>query len=387
MTLRLLHVVPTYLPATRYGGPIYSVHGLCRALAARGHRVRVLTTNVDGAEDSDVPLEQPVLLDGVEVWYFRSQRLRRLYYAPAMRNAAQRLLRETDAVHLHSVFLWPTSMVARLAHAQAVPYVLAPRGMLVPELVRRRNRVMKNAWLRLIEQRTLREATRWHATSAAEVLDAQRTGLSLPPAVVIPNGVDMEPATLGAATPLPEPLRTLTAQPFVLFLGRVHWKKGLDRLLDALAGTELRLIVAGGDDEGLQVKLQRQAQRLGLGARVHFVGEVHGSAKAQLLASARLLALTSYNENFGNSVVEAMAVGCPVLVTPEVGAAQLVRDAGAGLVVSGDTATLRRGLLQLWHDDGARARMSAAGRSFVTATLGWAAIAERTERMYRQILY
>ena len=68
--LKLLHVVPTYLPATRYGGPIYSVHGLCKALAVRGHEVHVFTTNVDGPGDSAVPLGRPVDLDGVKVWYF-----------------------------------------------------------------------------------------------------------------------------------------------------------------------------------------------------------------------------------------------------------------------------------------------------------------------------
>src|SRR5690242_8046228 len=85
IAMRLLHVVPTYLPATRYGGPIYSVHGLCRALARRGHEVHVLTTNVDGDGDSAVPLDREVGLDGVRVRYYPSRVLRRLYYAPELR--------------------------------------------------------------------------------------------------------------------------------------------------------------------------------------------------------------------------------------------------------------------------------------------------------------
>lgn len=384
MSLRILHVVPTYLPATRYGGPIYSVHGLCRALAARGHRVRVLTTNVDGPHDSPVPLGQPVMLDGVEVWYFPSRRLRRLYFAPAMRRTAAHLLGQTDVVHLHSVYLWPTSMVARAASARRVPYVLAPRGMLVPELVRRRSRLVKTAWLKLIEQRTLRGAARWHATSEAEVQDAKRTGLWLPPAVVIPNGVDR--IERPDATCVSESLRALTARPFMLFLGRIHWKKGLDRLLAALAGTGIRLIVAGGDDEGLRPELERRARELGIAGAVHFAGEVHGPEKAHLLCSARALALTSYNENFGNSVVEAMAAGCPVLVTREVGAAAVVQEAGAGLVVPGEISAIRDGLQRLWSDDASHTRMGQAGRDFVAQQLSWDAVAERAERLYGSIL-
>ena len=84
--MKILYVVPTYLPATRYGGPIFAVHGLARALAERGHYVDVFTTNVDGDGESDVPLRQRVELDGVGVYYFSSP-IRRLYWSPQMRSA------------------------------------------------------------------------------------------------------------------------------------------------------------------------------------------------------------------------------------------------------------------------------------------------------------
>src|SRR5436305_13855829 len=87
--VKILHVVPTYLPARRYGGPIYAVHGLCRALAARGHEVDVVTTNVDGAGISDVPLGRAVDVDGVRVSYFASP-FSRLYWSPSMRFDASR---------------------------------------------------------------------------------------------------------------------------------------------------------------------------------------------------------------------------------------------------------------------------------------------------------
>src|SRR5205823_1441089 len=148
--MRLLHVVPTYLPATRYGGPIFAVHGLCRALARRGHEVHVFTTNVDGGGVSDVPLDCPVEMDGVRVHYFASQ-LRRLYYAGAMRQRLRTFVPLCDFVHVHSVFLWPTTAAARVAARAGVPYAVSPRGMLVPELIRRKSRVAKSLWLRLVE--------------------------------------------------------------------------------------------------------------------------------------------------------------------------------------------------------------------------------------------
>src|SRR5262245_51725168 len=137
--MRILHVIPSYLPAVRYGGPIFATHGLCRALVARGHEVTVFTTNIDGPESSPVLTELPVNLDGVQVRYFPCPLLRRLYWAPALARALNNEIGQFDAVHLHSVFLWPTWAAARAAHKAGVPYVLSPRGMLVKELIRRRS--------------------------------------------------------------------------------------------------------------------------------------------------------------------------------------------------------------------------------------------------------
>src|SRR5215471_14810307 len=125
--MRILHVVPSYLPAVRYGGPIFAVHGLCRALTARGHEIEVVTTNIDGPGNSRVPVGIPVNLDGVRVRYFSSPLFRWLYWAPALRRALRRDPGKFDAVHLHSVFLWPTWTAARCARRAGIPYVLSPR--------------------------------------------------------------------------------------------------------------------------------------------------------------------------------------------------------------------------------------------------------------------
>src|SRR5215469_775377 len=121
--MRILHVVPSYLPAVRYGGPIFAVHGLCRALAARGHHVEVFTTSVDGPQDSPVPVGIPVPVEGVQVRYFRSHRLRRLYWSPPLAKALGARIGGFAVVHLHSVFLWPTWVAARAAKRSRVPYL------------------------------------------------------------------------------------------------------------------------------------------------------------------------------------------------------------------------------------------------------------------------
>src|SRR6266508_6247014 len=100
--MNILHVVPTYLPARRYGGPIVAVHGLCKALAGRGHRVVVFTTNVDGAGVLDVPAGEPRDVDGVTVRYFRAL-FPRLYWSPDLGKALRTEVGHYDLVHNHSV--------------------------------------------------------------------------------------------------------------------------------------------------------------------------------------------------------------------------------------------------------------------------------------------
>ena len=153
--MRVLHVIPSYLPARRYGGPIFATHALCAALTRQGCEVTVFTTNADGPGESPVVVGAPVAMDGVNVWYFRSPWLRRLFYAPAMARTFAEQCHGFDILHLHSVFLWPTWAAARAARHGGVPYLLAPRGMLVKDLIARKNRWLKKVWIELIERGNL----------------------------------------------------------------------------------------------------------------------------------------------------------------------------------------------------------------------------------------
>lgn len=384
--MRILHVVPSYLPAVRYGGPILSVHGLCGALAAIGHHVEVFTTNVDGRGDSDVPLGIPVDLDGVKVWYFSAPLLRRLYWSPAMGRALRERVSQFDVVHTHSVFLWPTWAAARSARRQGVPYVLAPRGMLVHDLIQKKSHWVKAAWISLIEQRNIENAALVHFTSELEAKDASMLGLSIRKSCVVPNGIDVSPSDGDEQNN--ESSRLIAGEkPFLLFVGRINWKKGLDRLIAALAGVpNYRLVLAGNDEEECQSELETLAVRVGVRERIEFVGPVYGREKAVLYRRALLLVLPSYSENFGNVVLEAMAAGCPVAVTPEVGAADIVRESGAGAVLDGDPAKLGAGIRKLIADPVALKRMGEKGREFVSQRYTWDAVCLQMEAAYRQAI-
>jgi len=363
--MRLLHVVPTYLPARRYGGPIVAIHGLCRALATRGHQVDVFTTNVDGDGVLDVPLGEPVDLDGVRVHYFPSS-VPRLYWSPQMRRALRGAVRDYDLVHIHAIWLWPGYAAARTAHRANVPYVISPRGMLVPELIRRKSALVKRAWLAAVERRSFAEAAAMHFTSNIEQQDAACTGMPLPSPFVVPNGIDLEPRP-----DVPRDENTL------LFLGRISWKKGLDRAIELLVRTNARLIIAGNDEENLTPALRALSEKLGVADRVEFAGPVYGAAKWELLARATLFVLLSMSENFGNAVLEAMMMETPVLVSPEVGLADDVIRADAGTTDVGEIPALLA-------DRKRRESMGRNGRALVEDEFTWPHVAAAMEEAYRQ---
>jgi glycosyltransferase involved in cell wall biosynthesis len=383
--MRILHVVPTYLPAVRYGGPIFAVHGLCQALANRGHEIEVFTTNVDGPNNSPVPVGNPVNLDGVLIRYFSCPLLRRLYWAPALGRAIRQEVAKFDAVHLHSVFLWPTWAAARASRSAGVPYVVSPRGMLVKELIALRSRLVKSAWIRLIEKSNLEHAAAVHLTSQLEAAELQRFGWGLEKLAIIANGIDEPLSSEGQVTPDVE--MVAAEQPLVLFLGRLSWKKGLDRLLRAFAATKIgKLAIVGTDDENITAKLQGLAADLGIMERVHFLPRtVVGRDKERLFAAARVFVLTSYSENFGNTVLEAMRRAIPVVVTPEVGAAEVVLESNSGIVVSGDPEPLSAAIGQLLDNTVLARSMGEAGKRHAMARYTWAGVASQMEALYMSL--
>jgi glycosyltransferase involved in cell wall biosynthesis len=290
-----------------------------------------------------------------------------------------------DVVHLHSVFLWPTWAAARAARKAGVPYVLSPRGMLVSELIRKRSRLAKSAWIYLVEKSNLEHAAAVHLTSALEASELERFGWRFPRLAVIPNGID-EPLT-PAGDISADVYAIADAQPLVLFLGRLSWKKGLDRLLHAFAHCRAgKLAIVGTDDEGLAPQLEKLAKDLRIADRVRILARtVVGSEKERLFAAAQLFVLSSYSEKFGNTVLEAMRRRVPVVVTPEVGAAEIVRKSAGGIVVQGNAEAFGAAIGHLLDNPNLARSMGEAGQQHAMTHYTWAGISARMEELYESL--
>jgi glycosyltransferase involved in cell wall biosynthesis len=290
-----------------------------------------------------------------------------------------------SAIHLHSVFLWPTYAAASVARRVGIPYVLAPRGMLVPELVRQKSRLAKSLWISLIERRNIAGASAVHVTSGVEARDLAALRLSARRVAIIPNGIDVPPDRLISSACVSNEKRG-SGERTVLCLGRISWKKGLDRLIMAMRHAPgAHLVLAGNDDEGCTPQLENIARQCGVEERTHFIGPLHGDAKWRAIANADVFALASHSENFGVAVLEAMACGVPVVVTPQVGLAETVARSGAGLVAPNDPTAFGAAINSLLSDWDLRRRMGMAGRAVASEEFAWGAIAAEVETLYKEI--
>ncbi len=345
--------------------------------------MHVYTTAVDGPVDSQVLLETPIDVDGVLVTYFPSNFARKLFWSPSMKKALLCNVSKFDIVHLHTVFVWPVYVAAMAAKEASVPYVLTPRGMLEKALIHRKSWLPKSLWLHLCGKKVLSGAGVVQVTTSREGRELHRLGLKIQAQVLIPNGIDMPELFSGGKVK-----RNLWGEgEYILFLSRISWKKGLDRLIQAWAyGIDTPLIIAGNDDEGYTPNLMAIARKAGVADKVHFIGTVSGEEKWELYKHAEMLVLPSYSENFGNVVLEAMAVGCPVVVTPEVGLSEQVKAYGVGVVVGGEPVKLATEIKKLLADKGMLAEMGQRGIEAAKKHFSWSAICEQMEIMYMDLV-
>jgi glycosyltransferase involved in cell wall biosynthesis len=391
--MRLLHVTPYYAPAWAYGGVVRAVTGLTRIQAAAGHRVVVLTTDtLDAARR--LPSGDDVV-DGVRVVRLRnrSNALRgrlNLSTPVGLRSTARRLIREhgMDLVHCHELRTVETLRVTGVATGLGLPLVVSPHGTLT---YRTGRRLAKRAWDRLFGPRLLRRFDQVIALTDAEADEARalwaRRGVSLrdDQLCVVPNGVD---ANEFARVAPGGPFRAqwgLGDGPIVISVGRLTERKGLALLIRALADVrrhvpEARLVLVGPDD-GAGPRLRAQVEASGVTESVTFTGLLTGADRIAALAAADVFALPAVGEGFSVAVLEAMACGLPVVLSPDCHFPE-AEAAGAAVVVPRDVRPLAEALRGLLTDGEARASLGRRARELVCRCYTWRSIAARLETVY-----
>lgn len=308
-------------------------------------------------------------------------------WSPAFAGSLSRLAADSAIVHNHGLWMQPNrdARIAAVRHRR--PLVVSLRGMLEP-WSRQRSRGRKALAWWAFERRNLGSAALVHATSAMEVAAAHSV-LGPRPVALLPNGVEV-PATIDAAESRAR-LGHLPAPRVALFLSRLHPKKGLELLLDAWAAVAAEasdwcLAIAGAGAPDYRAALEARVRRLGLDRRVCFLGAVDGMLRSDLLAGAQLHLLPTFSENFGNSVAESLAHGCPVITTTAAPWQGLVAHR-AGWWIAPEPAAVESALETALSTPAAELRaMGERGRQWMQYEFAWDALGRRWRETYAWLL-
>jgi glycosyltransferase involved in cell wall biosynthesis len=383
--MRVLHVIPSVSP--RRGGPSAAIFPMVAALRARGIDAEIATSDEDAG-----PIEKSfpsyVVQHGVPVRIFARWRapvrlLQEYSFCPRFTPWLKENLWNYDLIHVHALFSHLPSAAMRIARRRGVPYVNRPLGLL-GRWPLRQSALRKKLYLRLFEKRNLNRAAALHFTSELE-RDEAADVVELDQSVIIPHGMEVPDLLVEARARLRSRLGLPRNQKLVLFLGRLHPKKGIDWLVRALAQMQAPrpvLLIAGEGNH--RAGIEQLASRLGVDRNLRWLGHVAGEWKQLCLQGSDLLALTSHHENFGVAMLEALAAGTPVLVSDHVALAGAIARHRLGRVVPLETGAIRDGLTQTLaepaSDDPARRR------AFVREHYSWPASAAALERLYRRAI-
>lgn len=323
--MKVLHIIPDLNQS--YGGPAAAILGAAREQHHQGLSVSIVTA-VRPASHLDLP--SPVKVDAfphsAAGWFVNK----------TVRDGLSSIIKTADLVHIHTFWQPIVFWGARCCKILKKPYILRPCGMLDSWSLRQK-RIKKNVYLWTVGRFILRGAAAVHLTTAGEAQHSRWIPKHTP-RFICPLGIDVAPEVRHNPAHehqiIPAEFKT---KKIILFLGRLHYKKQVHLLINAISQAfinrdDVALMLAGDGESAYVKQLQQLVNRLGLNQKVFFSGFLDSQCKWIAYKAASLFVLPSLQENFGLSIVEAMSVGCPVLVSDRIDLAEDIVRYQAGFV-------------------------------------------------------
>lgn len=390
--MRVLHIVPSYYPAFKYGGPIESVYLLNKALLKKGIIVDVLTTNAGIEERSDIPPNKWLNIDGVKVKYFPYYFYEYYSFSPELFISAMEQVSNYDLVHITSLWCFPVLAGSIASVFSKKPFIISPRGMLYEEAINVKSKHIKKLYFHLIAKHYLKRAAAIHYTTGDERDRAGNFVKSNNQSFVIPNGLDLNKfVNLPEKGSFKNKYPILKDKKYILFLSRLDKQKGISLLIEAFRElaqkySNLFLVIAGPDNVGYKRDIESQLKNYGLLDKTLFTGMLIGDDKLSAYVDAELFVLSSYFENFGMTVIEAMACKTPVVISNRVGIYKEVKEHNAGIVVNLSTDDLHQAIKTILDNPQLGEEITGNGRILVQEKFEISKVADMMIDSYSKIL-
>lgn len=387
--MRILHLCASLNPTT--GGPANVLSRLSRtqATGASGHEISIVTTDTPN-DPAMEPILTPIQNAGIKI-YTAGPVTGLARKGVNVEESINKIIAEgIDIIHCHGLWQHTMHYGAKAAQKAGIPYIFRPAGMLDPWSLAQK-KLKKQIFLFLRGKHDLNHAAALHFTTQTEKELVQPLNLK-PQSYVIPNGIDWEEefANLPPTGNFKKQYNIPADAPLIIFLSRLHHKKGLDLLLPAFAQAEIpantKLALIGPGEPDYIQSLHKEAKHLGINDQLIFTGMLQGIKRIEALVDADLYTLPSYQENFGVSVIEAIAAATPVLISDQVNIHNEVSQAGAGIVVQTRIDSLAIGLTKMLQDTAKLKQMGEIGRKWVHKNFTWTSISQQINQMYNNII-
>ena len=385
--MNILHIVPSYYPAFKYGGPIESVYLLNKALVKQGIKVTVLTTNAGLENRKDIVVNKWIDLEGVKVKYLPYYFYEHYTFSPQLFFDVLNNISKYDLVHITAFWNFPVLAGSIASILNKKPYIISPRGVLYEEAINIKSKCIKKLYFSSIGKHYLNVDNGIHFTTQHELEGAANCIKINTKSFVVPNGLDFSQfANLPAKGLFKNKYPVLKDKKYILFLGRINKQKGLDILSSAFSNLandfkDLFLVIAGPDEAGYKKELIDS----GLSSRVIFTGMLTDD-KLSAYVDAEAFVLPSYFENFGMSVVEAMACGTPVVISNKVGIYREVQASNSGIVVETNAGSLYKGIKNLLDNPNLCNEIRRNARRLVEEKYNIEVVADLMINAYKEII-
>lgn len=387
--MRILQVVPYFIPAWGYGGPQTTIYDLSKELVKRGHQVAVYTTDALNAKNRIS--ETVETIDGIQVRRFRNlsnyiAHRYNFFWPQGMLSTTKKELPGFDIIHMYEYRTFQNVLVHHYAKKYGIPYIAQADGSLFSGLGKR---PLKTIFDLLFGHRIMSDASKLIAITPTEVEQYKELGAEESKIAHVPNSIDLSEYEQLPRKGTFREKYGVTEENIILFLGRIHKIKGLDTLAEAVAplikgGRSIRLVIAG-PDYGYLDHLKKLARKLGIDGRITFTGFISGETKLAAYVDADVYVLPSIYETFPITILEACACGIPVIVTDRCQIADLVRD-NVGFVVPYDENRLRDAILNMLTDKELRMKFGERGRILIKEQYNCSHRAEQIEAVYKEVL-